>query len=151
MCCSSIFDHRTHTVLLMGIRLKRERQTSQFLCKMNPHLAGCMPRQKTGLTLISSWRALASSSLCTSPKLLGQPPCVNLWESTRTQVSMNYEHNKDSQLHMITRSESFIPGVTCPGLVMFSPWEKRLGGGLDPVVNLQRRIYTCKRMTPKWT
>lgn len=52
--------------------------------------------------------------------------------------------------HMITRSETFIPGVTCPGLV-FGTWVKSLGGGFDPVVNLQRRIYTCKKMTPKRT
>lgn len=49
--------------------------------KKTSHLGGCMPPQKTGLTPISSWRALASSSLCTSPKLLGQPPCANLRDS----------------------------------------------------------------------
>lgn len=51
--------------------------------------------------------------------------------------------------HMITRSKAFIPGVGCPGLVVFGTWENSLGGGLDPVVNLQRRIYTCREMRPK--
>lgn len=106
-------DTPSYRPVLMGIHLKCQRQTSQFLCKINPHLAGCMPRQKTGLTLISSWRALASSSLCTLPKLLGQPLCVNLWESTRTQVSMNYEHNKDSQRYTwlpdLNRSSRVLP------------------------------------------
>lgn len=50
---------------------------------------------------------------------------------------------------MITRSEAFIPGVSCPGLVVFGTWENSLGGGLDPVVNLQRRIYTCRETRPK--
>lgn len=69
---------------LMGINLKCEHQTSLFFRIINSHLAGCMPPQKTGLTLISSWRALASSSLCTLPKLLAQPLCVNLREHTDT-------------------------------------------------------------------
>lgn len=68
----------------MGIYLKCEHQTSLFLRIINSHLVGCMPPQKTGLTLISSWRALASSSLCTLPKLLAQPLCVNLRERTNT-------------------------------------------------------------------
>lgn len=50
---------------------------------------------------------------------------------------------------MITRSEAFIPGVSCPRLVVFGTWENSLGGGLDPVVNLQRRIYTCRETRPK--
>lgn len=32
---------------------------------------------------------------------------------------------------------------------MFGTWENSLGGGLDPVVNLQRRIYTCTETRPK--
>lgn len=48
--------------------------------------------------------------------------------------------------HMITRSEAFIPGVGSPGLV-FGTWYYSLGGGLDPVVNLQRWIYTCRGRT----
>lgn len=58
---------------------------------------------------------------------------------------------KHTHTHMITRSETFIPGVTCPGLVVFGSWVKSLGGGFNPVVNLQRRIDTCKKMTPKQT
>lgn len=68
----------SHMPVLMAIHLQREHQASQFLHKINSHLAGCMPQQKTALTPISSWRALASSSLCTLPKLPGQPLCVNL-------------------------------------------------------------------------
>lgn len=49
----------------------------------------------------------------------------------------------------ITRSEAFIPGVCCPGFVVFGTWEGSLGGALDPVVNLQRRIYTCRETGPK--
>ena len=50
---------------------------------------------------------------------------------------------------MITRSEALIPGVGWPGLVVFWTWEDSLRGRLDPVVNLQRRIYTCRQMEPK--
>lgn len=60
---------------------------------------------------------------------------------------MNAIQTLGKHTHMITRSETFIPGVTCPGLVVFGTWVKSLGGGFDPVVNLQRRIYTCKK---KW-
>lgn len=49
----------------------------------------------------------------------------------------------------ITRSEAFIPGVCCPGFAVFGTWEGSLGGALDPVVNLQRRIYTCRETGPK--
>lgn len=47
-------------------------------------------------------------------------------------------------VHMITRSEAFIPSVGHPRLVVFGTWKNSLGGGLDPVVNLQRWIYTCR-------
>lgn len=52
---------------------------------------------------------------------------------------------------MITRSEAFIPGVGSPRLVVFGTWESSLGGGLDPVVNLQRRVYTCRDRRPEKT
>lgn len=45
---------------------------------------------------------------------------------------------------MVTRSEAFIPGVGSPGLVVFGALEDSLGGGLDPVVDLQRGIYSCR-------
>lgn len=70
--------------VLMAIHLQCEHQASQFLHKINSNLAGCMPQQKTALTPISSWRAWASSSLCTLPKLPGRPLCVNLREHTDT-------------------------------------------------------------------
>lgn len=63
-----------------------------------PHLAGCMPRQKTGLTQIVSWRALASSSLCTLPKLLGRLPCANLRENTSTQISDSVKERREDIL-----------------------------------------------------
>lgn len=119
------------------------------------HLAGCMPPQKTELTQIVSWRALASSSLCTLPKLLGRLLCADLWEHINI---VKLQHRKEEHQafktlrqhgHMITRSEAFIPGVGCPGLVVFGTRENSLGGGLDPVVNLQRGIYTCTETRPK--
>lgn len=64
---------------------------------------------------------------------------------------MNTIKTLGKHTHMITRSETLIPGVTCPGLVVFGTWVKSLGGAFDPVVNLQRRIYTCNKMTPKRT
>lgn len=150
----SMDTHQSYMPELMGRHFKCEHQARQFLDKISSHLAGCMPQRKTALTPISSWRALASSSLCTLPKLPGQPPCVSLRESTRRRRLawiMNTSETVGKQTHMITRSETFIPGVTCPGLVVFGTWVKSLGGGFDPVINLQRRIYTCKKTTPKRT
>ncbi len=60
------------------------------------HLVGCMPPQKTELTQIVSWRALASSSLCTLPKLLGRLLCANLWEHINI---VKLQHKKESTRH----------------------------------------------------
>jgi len=84
-----------------------------------------MPLQKTELTQIVSWRALASSSPCTLPKLLGRLLCANLKEHIH---SVKPRHKKEecqafkivSQYgNMFTGSEAFIPGVGRPGLVVF--------------------------------
>lgn len=45
----------------------------------------------------------------------------------------------------ITGSEAFIPGVRCSGLVVFRTWEGSLRRGLNSVINLQRRVYTCRK------
>lgn len=123
-----------------------------------------MPPRTTELTRSASWRALASSSLCTLPKLLGRLLCANLGDGSTRKGFKNKQHSlllflqktklqkrldEQSVDVQITRSEAFIPGVCCPGFVVFGTWEGSLGGALDPVVNLQRRIYTCREMGPK--
>lgn len=112
------------------------------------HLAGCMPLQTTEPARSVSWRAWASSFLCTLPKLLGRLPCADLRDAL-TRFRYGIKKKKHLKLswqcgNMITRSEALIPGVGSPRLVGLGTWKNSLGWGLDPVVNLQRWIYTCR-------
>lgn len=131
------------------VRTHRTNWDAGDLKEQGSHLAGCMPLQKTELARTVSWRAWASSSLCTLPKLLGRLLCADLRNAlTLLSYRIKEKHKTFKTFwqyrNMITRSEALIPGVGSPRLVGFGTLKSNLGQGLDPVVDLQRWIYTCR-------